>query len=58
MEPRHLEGEAENLAAEREAEATENARAERGEEDPRGEELGDGGELEHRSPPEDDESWA
>jgi magnesium-protoporphyrin O-methyltransferase len=57
MEPRHLEGEAEQRAAERAAEATEETRARRGDEDPRGEQVEEGGDLEHRTPPEDDETW-
>jgi hypothetical protein len=57
MEPRHLEGEAEHRAAERAADATEETRARRGDEDPRGEEAEEGGELEHRTPPDEDETW-
>jgi hypothetical protein len=48
MEPRHLEEEAEERTAERTEKATG---------DPRGEEPEEGGELEHRTPPEDDETW-
>ena len=57
MEPRHREGEAEQIASEREAEAADERREERGEEDPRGEAPEEGGELEHRTPPDDDETW-
>ena len=57
MEPRHLEGEAEQRAAERAADATAETRARRGDEDPRGNEPEESGDLEHRTPPDEDEGW-
>lgn len=57
MEPRHRESDVDRRVAERIAAETEEARARRGERDPRGETEGEGGHTPQSAPPEDDETW-